>query len=183
PDHRAVDLLTHPDFTARFRPRVGSTSLALAWVAAGKRAAYVTDGGDLTASVHFAAGIALCRAAGCVVTGIDRAPLGPAGRRLVAAADQDTHARLLAMLRQPGCSPAAGGRSQWRSSGRPGGCDGGRRRERTHMTQARTTTAPATRNLLAGIVTDGAFKAVLGGAFLIAASQLGELLGTATWLT
>ncbi|MGW8791093.1 hypothetical protein ACWGND_11325 [Streptomyces althioticus] len=51
------------------------------------------------------------------------------------------------------------------------------------MTQTRTTTAPATRNLLAGIVTDGAFKAVLGGAFLIAASQLGELLGTATWLT
>ncbi|WP_406722143.1 inositol monophosphatase family protein [Streptomyces althioticus] len=102
PDHRAVDLLTHTDFTARFRPRVGSTSLALAWVAAGKRAAYVTDGGDLTASVHFAAGIALCRAAGCVVTGIDGAPLGPAGRGLVAAADEDTHARLLAMLRQPG---------------------------------------------------------------------------------
>lgn len=52
--------------------------------------------------MHFAAGIALCRAAGCVVTGIDGAPLGPAGRGLVAAADEDTHARLLAMLRQPG---------------------------------------------------------------------------------
>ena len=32
------------------------------------RAAYVTDGGDLAGSVHFVAGIALCRAAGCVVT-------------------------------------------------------------------------------------------------------------------
>ncbi|MFF5593013.1 inositol monophosphatase family protein [Streptomyces althioticus] len=100
PDHRAVGLLTHPDFTDRFRPRVGSTSLALAWVAAGKRAAYVTDGGDLTGSVHFAAGIALCRAAGCVVTGVDGAPLGPSGRGPVAAADEDTHARLLTMLRR-----------------------------------------------------------------------------------
>ncbi|MFF0211796.1 hypothetical protein [Streptomyces althioticus] len=51
------------------------------------------------------------------------------------------------------------------------------------MTQTRTTTAPATSNLLAGIVADGAFKAVLGAAFLIAPSQLGELLGTVTWLT
>ncbi|GGQ92893.1 hypothetical protein ACWIFK_06755 [Streptomyces althioticus] len=51
------------------------------------------------------------------------------------------------------------------------------------MTQTRTTTAPATSNLLAGIVADGACKAVLGFAFLIAASRLGELLGAATWLT
>ncbi|SBT51339.1 inositol monophosphatase family protein [Micromonospora auratinigra] len=98
PRLRAVDLLAHPDFVARFRPRVGSTTLALAWVAAGRRAGYVTDGGDLTGSVHFAAGIALCRAAGCVVTGLDGAPLGPAGRGLVAAADAETHALLLGML-------------------------------------------------------------------------------------
>ncbi|MGO4422515.1 inositol monophosphatase family protein, partial [Streptomyces sp. MCAF7] len=79
PTFRAVDLLAHPGFVERFRPRVVSTTLALAWVAAGKRAAYVTDGGDLSGSVHFAAGIALCQAAGCVVTGIDGAPIGPAG--------------------------------------------------------------------------------------------------------
>ncbi|MFD2356134.1 inositol monophosphatase family protein [Nonomuraea ferruginea] len=48
-------------------PRVVSTTLAVAWVAAMRRAAYVTDG-HLQDSVHFAAGIALCRAAGCVVT-------------------------------------------------------------------------------------------------------------------
>ncbi|MDR3079530.1 MAG: inositol monophosphatase family protein, partial [Streptomyces sp.] len=78
PEFRAVDLLAHPGFVERFRPRVVSTTLALTWVAAGRRAAYVTDGGDLSRSVHFAAGIALCRAAGCVVTGIDGAPLGEA---------------------------------------------------------------------------------------------------------
>ncbi len=79
---------------------VSSTlALALAWVAAGRRAAYVTDGADLSESVHFAAGIALCRAAGCVVTGVDGAPLGPGGRGLVAAADAATHRRLMALIR------------------------------------------------------------------------------------
>ncbi|MFI9025322.1 inositol monophosphatase family protein [Streptomyces sp. NPDC053560] len=99
PGFRAVDLLAHPEFVKRFRPRVVSTTLALAWVAAGKRAAYVTDGGDLSSSVHFAAGIALCRAAGCVVTGIDGAPVGEAGRGLVAAADDETHGLLMSMMR------------------------------------------------------------------------------------
>ncbi|MEV7197101.1 inositol monophosphatase family protein [Streptomyces sp. NPDC093510] len=98
PGFRAVDLLADAGFVARFRPRVVSTTLALAWVAAGRRAAYITDGGDLSESVHFAAGIALCRAAGCVVTGIDGAPIGPAGRGLVAAADAETHGSLLAMI-------------------------------------------------------------------------------------
>jgi myo-inositol-1(or 4)-monophosphatase len=99
PGFRAVDLLAHPGFVERFRPRVMSTTLALAWVAAGKRAAYVTDGGDLSASVHFAAGIALCRAAGCTLTGIDGAPIGPASRGLVAAADAETHGLLMTMIR------------------------------------------------------------------------------------
>ncbi|MFD7320101.1 inositol monophosphatase family protein [Streptomyces sp. NPDC059875] len=98
PGFRAVELLAHPGFVERFRPRVVSTTLALAWVAAGKRAAYVTDGGDLSASVHFAAGIALCRAAGCVVTGVDGAPIGPAGRGLVVAADAETHEQLMSMF-------------------------------------------------------------------------------------
>lgn len=102
PGFRAVDLLARPGFVARFRPRVVSTTLALAWVAAGKRAAYVTDGGDLSGSVHFAAGIALCRAAGCVVTGIDGAPTGPAGRGLVVAADAETHALLMKLIRDHG---------------------------------------------------------------------------------
>ncbi|MER7956710.1 inositol monophosphatase family protein [Streptomyces sp. NPDC096030] len=99
PGFRAVDLLAHPGFVARFRPRVVSSTLALAWVAAGRRAAYVTDGGDLSGSVHFAAGIALCRAAGCVVTGIDGGPVGAGGRGLVAAADAGTHEQLMSMIR------------------------------------------------------------------------------------
>jgi myo-inositol-1(or 4)-monophosphatase len=98
PGIRAVDLLAHPEFIARFRPRVVSTTLALTWVAAGKRAAYVTDGTDLSGSVHFAAGIAVCQAAGCVVTGIDGTPIGGPGRGLVAAADARTHASLISML-------------------------------------------------------------------------------------
>ncbi len=99
PGFRAVDLLARPAFAEHFRPRVVSTTLALAWVAAGKRAAYVTDGGDLSGSVHFAAGIALCRAAGCVVTGIDGAPVGQGGQGLVAAADAETHRLLMTMVR------------------------------------------------------------------------------------
>ncbi|NGN63218.1 inositol monophosphatase family protein [Streptomyces sp. A7024] len=99
PGFRAVDLLAHPGFGERFRPRVVSSTIALAWVAAGKRAAYVTDGGDLSGSVHFAAGIALCRAAGCTVTGIDGGPVGEGGRGLVAAADAETHARLMSLIR------------------------------------------------------------------------------------
>jgi myo-inositol-1(or 4)-monophosphatase len=94
---RAVELLADAGFADLFRPRVLSTTLALAWVAAGRRAAYVTDG-DLAESVHFASGIALCRAAGCVVTGIRGQPLhtGPGG--LLVAADQATHAALVALV-------------------------------------------------------------------------------------
>ncbi|MFG2590797.1 inositol monophosphatase family protein [Streptomyces sp. NPDC048438] len=103
PGFRATALLAHPGFAERFRPRVVSTTLALAWVAAGRRAAYVTDGGDLTGSVHFAAGIALCRAAGCVLTGVDGGPIGQAGSRgLLVAADAGTHGRLLSMIRDRG---------------------------------------------------------------------------------
>ena len=99
PGFRAVNLLAHPGFAGRFRPRVMSTTLALAWVAAGKRAAYVTDGGDLSGSVHFAAGIDVCQAAGCVVTGIDGGPIGQAGRGLVVAASAGTHKLLMSMIR------------------------------------------------------------------------------------
>jgi myo-inositol-1(or 4)-monophosphatase len=83
---------------ARFGIRVVSTSLAAAWVASGSRAAYVLNG-DVRNSVHFAAPIAVCRAAGCVVTGLHGEPVddGPFG--LVVAADAETHAALVAILR------------------------------------------------------------------------------------
>ncbi|GAA3290397.1 inositol monophosphatase family protein [Dactylosporangium vinaceum] len=97
PAIRVAALLTNPAFEARFRPRVLSTTLALAWVATGDRAAYLTDG-DLRDSVHFAAGIALCEAAGCVVTDLRGAPVLTGDGGLLAAADAATHAELLAML-------------------------------------------------------------------------------------
>jgi len=61
-DLRAVQPLADVQFAEQQRPRVVSTTLAVAWVAAGRRAAaYITDG-DLQDSVHFASGIALYRA-------------------------------------------------------------------------------------------------------------------------
>jgi myo-inositol-1(or 4)-monophosphatase len=101
PGFRAADLLAGAGFAARFRPRVVSTTLAVTWVAAGRRAAHVTDG-HLRDSVHFAAGIALCLAAGCVVTGIDGRPphTGPGG--LIAAAGPETHSALLDLIGTPG---------------------------------------------------------------------------------
>ncbi|HYN96239.1 MAG TPA: inositol monophosphatase family protein [Pilimelia sp.] len=94
---RAVTMLADPAFGTDFQPRVLSTTLALAWVAAGRRAAYVTAG-ELRDSVHFAAGIALCEAAGCVVTGLVGQPLHTGVGGLVAAADGDTHAALLDII-------------------------------------------------------------------------------------
>ncbi|MFB7915446.1 inositol monophosphatase family protein [Streptomyces sp. NPDC056061] len=97
PEFRAADLFTAPGFAENFRPRVVSTTLAVAWVAAGRRAAYVTDG-DLRDSVHFAAGIALCEAAGCVVTGIYGQPLHTGAGGLLVAADRPTHTTLLELV-------------------------------------------------------------------------------------
>lgn len=106
PGFRAVGLLAAPEFAEHFRPRVVSSTLAVAWVAAGRRAAYVTDG-RLRDSVHFSAGIALCEAAGCVVTGIHGQPLHTGAEGLVVAADRETHSLLLEMIR--GQEPGADG--------------------------------------------------------------------------
>ena len=95
PGFEAVRLLADPRFTERFRPRVLSTSLAITWVAAGRRAGYVTDGNE-TYSVHSAPGIAICRAAGCVVTDLRGGPLHTGAHGLIVAADAETHAALLA---------------------------------------------------------------------------------------
>jgi myo-inositol-1(or 4)-monophosphatase len=94
---RAADLLTDDGFIASFGPRVLSTTLALAWLAAGRHAAYITDG-HLRDSVHFAAGLGLCRAAGCVLTNLDGGPLHTGSGGLIAAADAETHAALLTLV-------------------------------------------------------------------------------------
>ncbi|MDG4823109.1 inositol monophosphatase family protein [Asanoa sp. WMMD1127] len=98
---QATSLLADPAFGAEFGPRVLSTTLALTWVAGGRRAGYVTDG-DLRDSVHFAAGLAICRAAGCVVTGLHGQPLHTGIGGLVAAADLETHQTLLRLIHAQG---------------------------------------------------------------------------------
>ncbi|WP_436762248.1 inositol monophosphatase family protein [Streptosporangium sp. V21-05] len=100
PGFAAARLLADARFAERFQTRVLSTTLALAWVAAGRRAAYVTDG-DPRDNVHFAAGIALCQAAGCVVTGLHGEPPHTGAGGLVAAADRETHTALLRMIGDP----------------------------------------------------------------------------------
>jgi myo-inositol-1(or 4)-monophosphatase len=97
PAFRATTLAGDPAFGARFRPRVVSTSMALAWVASGQRAAYVTDG-DVRDSVHFAAGLAICEGAGCTVTDLRGNPLGNGTTGLVASADSQTHEELLRLI-------------------------------------------------------------------------------------
>jgi myo-inositol-1(or 4)-monophosphatase len=74
-----------------------STSMALAWVATGQRAAYITDG-DVRNSVHFAAGIAVCEAAGCVSSDLFGAPWGRGATGLIVAADFETHGALASQI-------------------------------------------------------------------------------------
>jgi myo-inositol-1(or 4)-monophosphatase len=112
---RTAELLTDPAFVASFHPRVASTTLALAWVAAGRHAAYVTDG-HLSGSVHFASGIALCQAAGCMVTGLLGQPVHTGIGGLIAAADERTHATILAIIKQSGFITAPAGQPRARPS-------------------------------------------------------------------
>ncbi len=93
-------LLAHPDLRRDYSPRAGGTTLALAWLAAGRRAGYVEEG-DLRGSVHFAAPIAIAQAAGCVVTGVRGQPLDTEPFGLLAAADEETHAKLLRVIAWP----------------------------------------------------------------------------------
>ena len=93
---RSWALIGRPGFQERYAPRVVSTSLGLAWLAAGRFAGYVAEG-DVSDSVHYAAGLALCRGAGCVVTDLDGGDV-TSGRGLLAAADAATHLDLLGLL-------------------------------------------------------------------------------------
>lgn len=101
PGFGQLALMADPEFRSAFQPRVTSTSLALTWVAMGRRAAYVTDG-QLFGNVHFAAGVAVCLAAGCVVSDLRGHSVRPgaAATGMIAAADQATQARLLGMVQR-----------------------------------------------------------------------------------
>lgn len=83
-------------FRAQFSPRVLSSTLGVAWVAAGRRAAYVTDG-ELRNDLHFAAGLALAEAAGCVITDLRGGPLGTDDGALISATPE-VHKAVLGFL-------------------------------------------------------------------------------------
>ena len=89
-------LISDPLLRSAYGPRVISSTLGVAWVADGRRAAYISDG-QFRDNVHFAAGIALCRAAGCVVSDLHGDPLHT-GRGLLISADQETHDRMVALV-------------------------------------------------------------------------------------
>ena len=101
PGFAPLDLMADAEFRSHFQPRVTSTSLSLTWVAMGRRAAYVTDG-QLEGNVHFAAAVAVCLAAGCVVSDLRGRPVTPGGPAtgMIAAADDPTHGLLLTMVRR-----------------------------------------------------------------------------------
>ena len=89
-------LVSDPQLRKTYGPRVISSTLGVAWVAAGRRAAYISDG-QFRDNLHFAAGIALCQAAGCLISDLDGNPLH-SGRGLIISADQETHDRVLAIV-------------------------------------------------------------------------------------
>jgi myo-inositol-1(or 4)-monophosphatase len=93
----SLRLLGQPAFMREFSPRVSSTTLTLSWLADGRRAAYLHEG-DVRDSVHFAAPLAIARAAGCVVTGLKGQPLHTPPYGVLAAADAAIHSRLLDLL-------------------------------------------------------------------------------------
>ncbi|MFK4087535.1 inositol monophosphatase family protein [Kribbella sp. NPDC020789] len=92
----SAQLVADVAFRARFSPRVLSSTLGVAWVAAGRRTAYVSDG-RFRDDLHFAAGLAIAEAAGCVITDLAGDPLHH-GEGLVLSASADVHAELLAQL-------------------------------------------------------------------------------------
>ncbi len=89
-------LVHDPCLRATYGPRVISSTLGVAWVAAGRRAAYVSDGA-FHENLHFAAGIAIAEAAGCLVSDLAGTPLNTS-RGLVVSADAATQRAVLALV-------------------------------------------------------------------------------------
>jgi myo-inositol-1(or 4)-monophosphatase len=102
--HGASIRRVSPAIGQRFHLRAAGSSLPLAWVAAGRCAAYITAG-QTRDSVHFASGIAICRAAGCVVTDLAGRPLDAGTAGLIVAADPQTHAALMALVNDHPAAP------------------------------------------------------------------------------
>lgn len=89
-------LVHDPYLRAAYGPRVISSTLGVAWVAAGRRAAYVSDG-TFHENLHFAAGIAIAKAAGCPISDLAGRPLNTS-RGLIVSADAATQRAVLALV-------------------------------------------------------------------------------------
>ena len=124
---RGVETVLHARVHGRLPATCLSTTLALTWVAAGRRAVYVTDG-DVRDSVHFAAGIALCRAAGALVAGLRGQPLHTGVGGLVVAANTSHQARSAVAGRGSARTASRPPRAGARARGRPARAGGSRRR-------------------------------------------------------
>jgi myo-inositol-1(or 4)-monophosphatase len=82
----SAHLVTDVAFRGQFSPRVLSTTLGVAWVAAGRRAAYVSDG-TFVEDLHFAAGLAIAKAAGCVITSFEGGSINEGDGVVISASD------------------------------------------------------------------------------------------------
>ena len=97
-NYRTFEMALLPAFSDRFYPTLLGSTLAVAYVATGRLAAFVDDAAE--GAVHLAAGVALCLASGCVVSDIAGNPWNTAARGVIAAADQEVHAQLLKWSRE-----------------------------------------------------------------------------------
>ena len=96
--YRTFEMALLPAFSDRFYPTHLGSTLAVAYVATGRLAAFVDDAAE--GAVHLAAGVALCLASGCVVSDIAGNPWNTAARGAIIAADQEVHAQLLKWSRE-----------------------------------------------------------------------------------
>jgi len=94
--NETLSLALAPNFSRNFLPRSFGTGLALACVAMGRIAGFVAySPGD----VHLAAGVVLCRQAGCTVTDLDGCEWRVGASGIIAAADKTTHLQLIGTVR------------------------------------------------------------------------------------
>ena len=89
-------VVADPRLREAFSPRVISSTIAVPWTAVGRRAAYLSDG-LFRDNLHYAAGIAVCERAGCVVSDLAGDPLHT-GRGLIVSADAATHEVVLDII-------------------------------------------------------------------------------------
>jgi myo-inositol-1(or 4)-monophosphatase len=98
PASNILAVVDAPVFQANYRLVRFASTLALAWVAFGRLAAYIDDGKN--DDVHFAAGVALCRASNRPITHLDGRPWSTGGGGVIAAANLAIHKDMVGLCSQ-----------------------------------------------------------------------------------